>query len=72
MQADTNIRAATKYRLASLGGHSITTWRVEGEEVSRKSTEGHLTKGRQYVKYPYFSTRGEGGQKWVKFGPRSC
>ena len=33
---------------------------------------GHVTKGRYYIKYPQLSTRGGGGQNWVKFGPHSC
>jgi hypothetical protein len=43
-----------------------------GGGVSRKSMLGHVTKGRYYVKCPQLSTRGGGGQNWVKIGPRSC
>ena len=40
-------------------GHSTTTWtRRGGGGVSQKSTLVH--------------SRGGGGQKWSKFGPRSC
>ena len=33
---------------------------------------GHMTKGRYHKKCPQLSTRGLGGQNWIKFGPRSC
>ena len=64
-------------------GHSITTWtRREDDRVSRKSTLGHVTKGRNHVNCPQLlyvrvevfdvhSRRG-GGQNWVEIGPRSC
>ena len=37
-----------------------------GEGVSRKSTLGHVTKGRYHVKYPQLSTRGGMGSKLCK------
>ena len=43
-------------------GHSITTWaRKEGEWVSRKSTLGHVTKGRNHVNCPQFFVCSGGG-----------
>ena len=48
----------------TIRGHSITTWTRRGwEEVSRKSTLVHVTKGRYHVKYPQLSTRGGEGVK---------
>ena len=43
-----------------------------GEGVSRKSTLGHVTKGRYHVNCPQLSTQGERGQNSVKFGLHSC
>ena len=48
----------------TIRGHSITTWTRRGwEEVSRKSTLVHVTKGRYHVKYPKLSTQGGEGVK---------
>ena len=58
--------------VSSLRGHSITTWTRKGGGVSRKSSLGHVTKGRYHEKCPQLSTRGERGQNWVKFGPSIC
>ena len=55
-----------------LRGHSIATLARRGVGgVNRKSMEGHVTKNRSSIKCSFLSTRGGGGQNWVKFGPRS-
>ena len=61
----------------TLRGHSITTWTTRGGRVrvSRKSTLGHVTKGRHkplVCVRALMSTMVHSSQNLVKFGPRSC